>query len=58
MKDDKEKAREILRKREAAAKGLKPKEERDPETLEDQDEREEKVADAGLALGLGLKRSG
>jgi hypothetical protein len=57
-KTDKEKAEEILKKRERARKGFAehPDDGRDP--LEEQEEREEKIADSGLALGLGMKRTG
>lgn len=58
MKTEKEKAEEILKKREMARKGLAEHKDEGEDTLEDQQEREEKVADAGLALGLGLRRSG
>jgi hypothetical protein len=56
--NDKEKAEEILKKRERARKGFAehPDDGRDP--LEKQEDREEKIADAGLAVGLGMKRSG
>ena len=58
MKTDKEKAEEILKKRERARKGFAehPDDGKDP--LEEQDEREEKAAQAGLVVGLGMKRSG
>jgi hypothetical protein len=65
MKTDKEKAEEILRERERARKGfaVTNDEGKDPlklkgNSLEDQEEREEDIADNGLAVGLGLKRSG
>jgi hypothetical protein len=58
MKSEKEKAEEILKKRERARKGLAEHKDEGEYTLEEQEEREEKIADAGLALGLGLKRSG
>ena len=56
-KSDDEKAQEIQKKRDMARKGLAehPDDGRDP--LEKQDDREEKVEDAGLALGVGMKRS-
>jgi hypothetical protein len=55
---DKEKADEILKKRERARKGFAehPGEGRDP--LEKQEKRDEKIADSGVVLGLGMKRSG
>jgi hypothetical protein len=55
---DKEKADEILKKRERARKGFAehPDESRDP--LKKQEEREENIADSGVVLGLGMKRSG
>ena len=58
MKSEKEKAEEILKKREMARKGIAEHKDEGEDTLEKQEEREEKVADAGLALGLGMKRSG
>jgi hypothetical protein len=65
MKTEKEKAKEILKERERARKGfaVTDDEGRDPlhendNSIEDEDAREEKVGDAGLAVGLGLKRSG
>ena len=58
MKSEKEKAEEILKKREMARKGLAEHKDEGEDALEEQEEREKKVADAGLALGLGLKRSG
>ncbi len=58
MKSEKEKAEEILKKREMARKGLAEHKDEGVDTLEEQGEREKKIGDAGLALGLGLKRSG
>lgn len=58
MKTEKEKAEEILRKRELARKGLAEHKDDGRDPIEEQEEREEKIADAGLALGLGMKRSG
>jgi hypothetical protein len=65
MKTDKEKAEEILKERERARKGIAVTndEGKDPlkkyqNTVEGEEDREEKIADAGLAVGLGLKRSG
>ena len=58
MKSEKEKAEEILKKREKARKGFAEHKDEGEDTVEEQEERQEKVADAGLALGLGLKRSG
>jgi hypothetical protein len=56
MKSDKEKAEEILKKREMARKGLAEHKDEGEDTAGEQEEREEKIADAGLAVGLGLKR--
>ena len=58
MKSEKEKAEEILKKRERARKGIAEHKDEGEDTLEDQEERERKIADAGLAVGLGMKRSG
>ena len=65
MKSDKEKAEEIRRERERARKGfaVTNDEGKDPlklneDSIEDEEERQEKVAGGGLAVGLGLKRSG
>jgi len=58
MKSEKEKAEEILKKREMARKGLAEHKDEGVDTLEEQEEREKNIGDAGLALGLGLKRSG
>jgi hypothetical protein len=58
MKSEKEKAEEILKKREQARKGLAEHKDEGKDTIEEQEEREEKVADTALAVGLGLKRSG
>ena len=57
MKSEKEKAEEILKKREKARKGIAEHKDEGEDTGE-QEDREKKIADAGLALGLGLKRSG
>ena len=56
-KTEDEKAEEVLKKRDMAREGLAehPDDGRDP--LKTQEGREEKVEDAGLALGVGLKRS-
>jgi hypothetical protein len=58
MKSEKEKAEEILKRREMARKGLAEHKDEGVDTLEEQEEREKNIGDAGLALGLGLKRSG
>ena len=58
MKSEKEKAEEILKKREVAPKGLAENKDEGEGTLEKQEERQKKIADVGLAVGLGLKRSG
>ena len=58
MKSEKEKAEEVLKKREMARKGLAEHKDEGEDTLEEQEEREKKIADAGLAVGLGMKRSG
>jgi hypothetical protein len=56
-KTEREKAEEILKRRELARKGLSEQAERRETSPQEQEEREEKVAGAA-ALGLGLKRSG
>lgn len=65
MKSDKEKAEEILRERERARKGfaVTNDEGKDPlklnqNSIEDEEERQEEIGERGLAVGLGLKRSG
>jgi hypothetical protein len=58
MKTEKEKAEEILKKRERARKGLAEHSDEGKDPFKEQEKREEKIADAGLAVGLGLKRSG
>jgi hypothetical protein len=58
MKTEKEKAKEVLKKREMARKGLAEHKDEGDDTLGKQEEREEKIAEAGLAVGLGLRRSG
>ena len=55
---DKEKADEILKKRERARKGFAEHPEEGSDPLEKQEKREEKIADSGVVLGLGMKRSG
>jgi hypothetical protein len=56
MKSEKEKAKAVLKKRERARKGFAehPQDGRDP--LEKQEERQDRIADTGLAVGLGVKR--
>ena len=56
MKSDKEKAEEILKKRQMARKGLAEHKDEGEDRAEEEEKREEKIADAGLAAGLGLKR--
>ena len=60
MKTEQEKADEIRKKRELARKGLAehPDDCEEKDSLEEQEERQEKIADNGLAIGLGLRRSG
>jgi len=72
MKSDKEKAREILKKRELAAKGLKERRDGEPiDPMEDVDslaidknadepetpeEKQEELTDRALAMGIGMRR--
>jgi hypothetical protein len=56
MKSEKEKAKEILQKRDEARKGLAPR--REGKTGERAEKEEKKVADSALVVGLGAKRSG
>ena len=58
MKTEREKAEEILKKRERARKGFAETDDEGKDPLAEQENREEKIADSGLAVGLGLKRSG
>jgi hypothetical protein len=60
-KTDKEKAKEILEARKRAREGIdadgqKAAQSRDP--LAEEERREDHIADDGVILGLGLKRSG
>ena len=57
-KTEKEKGKEILRKRERAQQGLKPKVEENSDPIAEEEDREKKLAASGLVIGLGLKRSG
>jgi hypothetical protein len=64
MNSDKEKAKEVLKERERARKGFavtddegKDPLDRQADSIEEQEEREKKVDEAGLALGLGLNRT-
>jgi hypothetical protein len=72
MKSDDAKAAEILKKRELAAKGLKERKDgkpidpmddadtlridNDPDHPDTENEKQDEIADRGLAIGLGLKR--
>jgi hypothetical protein len=65
MKTEKERAKEVLEERERARKGFavtndegKDPLKKKPGSMEEQEEREDRIADAGLAIGLGMKRSG
>ena len=58
MKTDQEKAEEIRKKRELARKGLAEHKDEGKDTIEEQEEREEKIAGNSLAVGLAVKRSG
>ncbi|MGH6923512.1 MAG: hypothetical protein ACRED5_07205 [Propylenella sp.] len=53
-KTDKEKAKEILEKRDRARKGFR--EDAPKDAAEKKKERMEKIGDSALALDLGLKR--
>jgi hypothetical protein len=56
MKTDKEKAKEILRKRKLAAQGLEEKPEGE-NPLEDPEEKEEdEIGDAAISTEFGLRR--
>ena len=57
-KSDREKGKEILKKRDRARKGFSETNDRGEDSLEEQRENRDKVAKGGLALGLGMKRSG
>jgi hypothetical protein len=62
MTTDREKAREILEKRDDARKGIEREDPEDPkgrDPLEAEKKRDEKAGElAGVAIGAGLKRSG
>lgn len=65
MKSEKEKAEHVLKERQRARKGfaVTNDEGKDPldqnnNSVEDEERREETIADAALAVGLGLRRSG
>ena len=58
MKTEREKAEAILKKRERARKGFAETDDEGKDPLAEQENREEKIADSGLAVGIGLKRSG
>lgn len=58
MKSDKEKAEEILKKREMARKGIAEHPDDGKDEIEEQEVRERKIADNALAIGLGMRRSG
>ena len=73
MKTDNEKAAEVLKKRELAAKGLKERKEGKPiDPMQDagslaidndadqpdtEEEKQEEIADRALPIGLGMRRS-
>jgi hypothetical protein len=56
-KTEKEKGKEVLRKRNRAQQGLKPEGEENSDPIAEEEDREKKIA-ATAAVGLGLKRSG
>lgn len=56
MKTDKQKAREILRKRRLAAEGLEEKPDNPLEDPVEKKEEEEEIDDAALTTDLGLHR--
>jgi hypothetical protein len=56
-KTEKEKGKEILRKRKRGQQGLKPEVEENSDPIAGEEDREKKIA-ASVAVGLGLKRSG
>jgi len=57
-KSDREKGKEVLKKRERARKGFSETNDRGEDPIEEQQEKREEIAKGGLALGLGMKRSG
>jgi hypothetical protein len=58
MKTDKEKAEELLKKREQARKGLAEHKDEGEDPIEEKEERERKIAENSLAVGLAIRRSG
>ena len=58
MKTDKEKAEEILKKRDRARKGFAETNDEGKDPLKEQEKREDKIATAGIAAGLAVRRSG
>jgi hypothetical protein len=58
MKTEKEKAKEILKAREKARKGFAESKDEGRDPIKEQLKREQDVGNAGLAVGIGLKRSG
>ena len=59
MKTEKEKAKEVLKERERARKGIAVTNDEGKDPLENpqgRKERKEKIGDAGLTVDLGLKR--
>jgi hypothetical protein len=58
MKSDKEKADEILKARDKARKEFAETNDEGRDPIEEDLKREQEIGNAGLAVGIGLKRSG
>jgi hypothetical protein len=58
MKTEKEKANDILKDRDKARKGYAESKDEGRDPIKEQLKREQEIGNAGLAVGIGLKRSG
>ncbi|HVY19418.1 MAG TPA: hypothetical protein VHA70_04965 [Bauldia sp.] len=58
MKTEKEKAAEVLKKRDEARKGIEHEDPKGCDPLKAEEKKQQKVEDLGLGLGVGLRRSG
>jgi hypothetical protein len=58
MKTEKEKAAEVLKKRDEARKGIDHDNPKGRDPLKAEEKKQQKVEDLGLGLGIGLRRGG